>query len=208
MSQIYGMPKVHKVSLNGKMPFRPVTSQCGSFSSIVSHYINYYLQKLVKLVPSYVKNSSAVLKRLNILLMSNSYLLFTSDAKSMYTNIDPGKGLRTIRLYTENYADELQERFPKEIILRLLELVMTSNVFKFGETCWYQLIGTAMGTPCACAYATIFFEYFERTNLIPRFKNNLIFYVWFTDDIFGVWKETEENSTCFEKFKLSLTNQF
>ena len=84
---------------------------------------------------------------------------------------------------------------------------MTSNVFKFGKTFWHQLIGTAMGTPCACAYATIFFAYFERTNLIPRFEKNLIFYVRFIDDIFGVWEETEENPTCFEKFKINLNNQ-
>ena len=85
----------------------------------------------------------------------------------MYTNIDPGEGLRTIRLCIEAFADELQERFPKELLLRLLDLAMRSNVFKFGEMFWHQLIGTAMETPCACTYAAIFFACFERTNLIP-----------------------------------------
>ena len=80
MAQMYGMPKVHKEKTDGITPFRPVTSQCGSFASLVSKYLDYYLQKLVKLVPSYVKNSSEVLQRIRDLNLSNTYLLFTSDA--------------------------------------------------------------------------------------------------------------------------------
>ena len=188
MSQVYGMPNVHKLKGNRDrdIPFRPVISQCGSFSSIVSRYIDYYLQILVKLVPIYVKNSAAVLKHLLKLQMSNSYILFTSDAKSMYTNIDPGEGLQTIKSYIAKYANKLQEGFLKGLILELLEQLMTINVFKFGEFVWHQLIGTSIGTPCACAYATIFFAYFGRTNLIPRFEKHLSFYVRFIDDIFGV----------------------
>ena len=43
MSQVYGMPKVHKLkgNLDGDIPFRPVISQCSSFSCIVSRYIDY-----------------------------------------------------------------------------------------------------------------------------------------------------------------------
>ena len=48
---------------------------------------------------------------------------------------------------------------------------------KFGNTWRIQNIGTAMGTPCVCAYATIFFAYFERKNIIPLFAKNLILYV-------------------------------
>ena len=61
-----------------------------------------------------------------------------------------------------------------------------NNVFKFGDTFWLQLIGTAMGTPCDYAYATIFFAYFKRKNIFLRFKDNLILYVRFIDDILVV----------------------
>lgn len=209
MPQFYGMPKIHKMdsTTSTVIPFRPVTSQCGSYSALISHYLDYYLQKLVKLVPSYIPNSRAVLEQLNELDTTESYSIFTSDTKSMYTNIDPIEGLDTIRLYVEEYSSELREWFPKHLILRLLRLVMTSNVFKFGETFWIQLIGTAMGTPCACAYATIFFAYYERKNLLPQFKNNLILYVRFIDDILRVWRETHENPTNFHRFKTALNEQ-
>ena len=208
MPQFYGMPKIHNMKdSTSTVPFRPVTSQCGIYSALISRYLDYYLQKLVKLVPSYVPNSRAVLNKLRGLLIEEGYSLLTSDAKSMYTNMDPVEGLEAIRLYIEEFSCELKERFPKVLILRLLWLVMTNNVFKFGETFWLQLIGTAMGRPCACAYATIFFAYFERIHLFPRFKDNLILYVRFIDDILVVWKETNENPENFNHFRTALNEQ-
>ena len=64
---------------------------------------------------------------------------------------------------------------------------MTHNIFQFGDTFWAQQIGTAMGTPVACIYATIFFAWFEKTYILPKFKDNLLFYVRQIDDILGVW---------------------
>ena len=58
----------------------------------------------------------------------------------------------------------------------LLTLVMTKNGFKFGDTWWRQLAGTAMGTPCACIYATLFFSYFERTIILKKYKANILYY--------------------------------
>ena len=82
---------------------------------------------------------------------------------------------------------------------------MTMNIFKFVDTWWKQIIGTAMGTSCACVYATIFFAYYERTSLLPMFKDNLVVYVRYIDDIFLVWKETQNSP--FKNFTTSLNNQ-
>ena len=43
---------------------------------------------------------------------------------------------------------------------------MTRNVFQFGNRYFLQLTGTAMGTPCACVYATLYYSYWEETNLL------------------------------------------
>ena len=41
---------------------------------------------------------------------------------------------------------------------------------------------------------------------IPRFKNNLLFYVRFIDDIFGVWENPSPDSNDFNEFKQYLNS--
>jgi hypothetical protein len=40
---------------------------------------------------------------------------------------------------------------------------MRNNVFAFGSHYFKQCNGTAMGTPYACTYATIYYSYHEET---------------------------------------------
>ena len=83
---------------------------------------------------------------------------------------------------------------PKEFIIQLLELVIKYNIFKFGNTWWRQLIGTTMGTPCACAYAMLFFGLIERTEILPKYENRLKLYVRQIDDILILWKLSEDDT--------------
>ena len=165
--------------------FRPVNSNCGSLSSIASRYVDYYLQKLMKLAPGYISNSLQVIGRMDKLkqYLSDSVYITTSDAEAMYTNIDPEDGINTIEKYLDLYSHEYKGYIPKKLIIELLRLIMTKNVFQFGSTWWIQLIGTAMGTPCACAYATLYFAYHERTFLQVKYKDNLLLYSRYIDDI-------------------------
>ena len=88
MPQFYGMPKVHKKP-DPEIPFRPVTSQCGSFAAVISKVVDYYLQQMIVYVPSFVKNSRQVLQLLSDQKLRRGQKLFTSGAKSMFSNIDP-----------------------------------------------------------------------------------------------------------------------
>jgi hypothetical protein len=37
--------------------------------------------------------------------------------------------------------------------------------------------GTAMDTSCACSYATLYWAYFERKHILPKWSHSLLFYV-------------------------------
>ena len=180
----YGMPKVHKNKT--PVPLRPVVSQCVSFLAIPSTYLNFKLQPLKQNVQSYIKNSYNLILKLHKLgRVSRGARVFTSDATSMYTIINPAEGITTMEKYLKYFAPEILDK-ERKIILRLSRLVVSNCIFKFGNTFWHQLIGTAMGTPVACIYATLFFAYYERTILLRKYKKNLLLYVRQIDDIFSV----------------------
>jgi hypothetical protein len=104
-------------------------------------------------------------------------------------------------------SDRIPETFPTNLSLQILEIIMTNNIFSFGETFWLQLTGTAMGTPMACSYATITFGQHENSKILPKFNQHLIYYKRYIDDVFGVWKpSTSNNNEAWEQFKMELNN--
>ena len=126
----------------------------------------------------------------------------------MYTNIATKDGIDVIKKYLLQYANELdlEDTIPIELVCDLIELVMTNNVFKFGNTWWLQKHGTVMGTACACIYATLYFGYFKRQLLLPKYKNNLILYKRMIDDIVIIWLPTSTQNTEWESFIHDLNN--
>ena len=194
----YGMPKVHKTP----MKLWPVVSCINSFNSIFSTWLDFKMKTLLPLIPSYIKNSSDLIKELKSLNLPPSAKLFTADASSMYTNIDTTTGIQAIQHLFELYHDRIPTNFPREFFITTLELVMNNNIFSFGDTFWLQLQGTAMGTPAAPLYSIITYGVHENTRILPTFNENLVFYKRYIDDIIGIWIDSPHNS--WEDFKTQL----
>ena len=200
----YGMHKVHKKKV--PVPLRPVFSQCGSLLAVASTYLDYCLQPPKHDVSSYIKKSySLILKLQHLHRVLPGARVFTSDAVSMYTNIDPKEGIVTVVKYMKYFAPFINPE-DRQIIIKLLRLAMTNCIYKFGSTYWQQMIGTAMGTPVACIYAILFFAYFKRTILLRKYKKNLLLYVCQIDDIFGIWADDPNNLNDWGDFKNDLNN--
>jgi hypothetical protein len=201
--QFYGMPKVHKNKI--PVPLRPVISQCGSLSAVISTFIDYKLQPFTQKVPSYIKNSTSLLNQIDKLpTLPKQARIFTSDATSMYTNIDPDEGIEVLKCYLNEYNKEIKETVNVQFICKLLEIVMRNNIFQFGSTWWLQEVGTAMGTPCACIYATLFFAWFERQKILTKYKSNFLFYRRQIDDIFGIWVDDSRFPNRWKEFNEDL----
>jgi len=75
--------------------------------------------------------------------------------------------------------------------------VLKHNVFTFGDTTWLQKFGTAMGTPCACTVATVYYGYHEWTVLLPKYENDMKAFSRFIDDGLGVWLATQQQYQLF-----------
>ena len=199
--------KVHKTPLKS----RPIVSCSGSLLYALGVWVDHKLQIVAQKQRSYFKNSYA-LKQMLLELgpLPPHAKLFTADAVSMYTNIPTSKALARISLYlSRNYFRDV----PVRELMAALRLVMENNLFKFGDTHWLQLSGTAMGTPPAPPYATLYFAILEDT-LIPSYSqrngNCLVLYKRFIDDVFGIWVPSDPTAhdATWERFKSALNDDW
>jgi hypothetical protein len=106
------------------------------------------------------------------------------DAVSMYTNIDTDHALDTIGHFLR--TNKMARGLPAKAILSALNLIMRWNIFKFGDMLWKQLSGTAMGTPPACVYATLYFAIHELA-MPTHLQDCLTCYKRYIDGGIGIW---------------------
>jgi len=91
----YGLPKVHKTPVTLHL----VVSSVNSFMALFSNWLDYRMKQLLPLVRSYTKNSFDIIQDLKQLDIPNKALLFSADAKSMYTNINSDIGIQSIQAF-------------------------------------------------------------------------------------------------------------
>jgi len=92
----------------------------------------------------------------------------------------------------ETYPHETPDTIDSIILLQALELVLKRNAFAFGDTTWLQKSETAMGMPCACTVAVVYYSYHEQIVLLSEYGNDMKAFSWFIDDGLGVWLATQQ----------------
>ena len=176
------MAKVHKTP----WAVRPIVSVSGSTTHGLGRWLDQQLKPIVQKLPSYISSSFELKKRLQRTKFTPSRVsMFTCDAVSMYTNIDTDHALEKIAVFLR--TSPLCRGCPANEIIKGLRIIMRNNVFKFGNTFWLQQDGTAMGTPPAPDYATLYFGIHE-LEIGPTFAHSLIAYFRYIDDCIGLWK--------------------
>lgn len=196
----YATMKVHKQPLKT----RPIVSCSGSLLEALGIWVDDKLQKAARAQQSYFKSTFDLKEELSALKLSPRCLLFTADAESMYTNIPTDRALLFIG---QHLRHECFPNIPVEALMEALTLVMKHNIFTFGDTTWKQLTGTAMGTPPAPPWATLYYALLEN-DFLPHFEQNLILYRRFIDDVFGIWRITDDatNNAMWNSFKCAMNN--
>lgn len=179
----YLLAKVHKTP----WATRPIVSASGSAIYGLSKWVDTELQKVLRFVPYTLKCSTDLVNILsNMHDLPRNFKLFSADASSMYTNINTVHALPMIKEFFDQSPDIISRAaVDPNAILNGLRIVMENNIFKFGDTYWWQISGTAMGTPCAPSYATLYFAIHEMKH-VPQITN-IKYYVRYLDDILGIW---------------------
>ena len=99
--QFYISPKMHKEG----NPGRPVVSSIYFHTANISKYVDHHLQPIVKQIPSYVKDTSDFINKINAVnsVPKNSYLV-TMDVRSLYTNTPNVEGISAVKRAFNNYS--------------------------------------------------------------------------------------------------------
>ena len=167
-------------------PSRPIVSACNSSTDNISKYIDYVFKPLMQSLSSYVKDTTNFIQKLKSFKLSqaNSHLV-TLDMSSLYTNIPHNDCLDACRHFLTGDTCT-RNQLPIDCSLSLIRLILENNHFQFNNDNYLQKMGTAMGSPMAPAYASLFMGKLEQDFLKNR---SLVPSIWlrFLNDIFMVW---------------------
>ncbi len=201
LSKFYCLPKIHKPNCPG----RPIINSIDSLTSHISQYVDFHIGSLVPLIPSYVKDTTDFLSKLESLNSQYSFdsntLLVTVDVKSLYTNIPHNESVTAASNFLNTNAPSYYP--PTSFICTLIKFVLSHNYFEFNDQLFLQCHGLAMGTKMAPNLANIFMDNFERLFLSQSSLSPVVWYR-FIDDIFMIWSHGRDSLDNF----LSTLNSF
>ena len=154
-ARFYFLPKIHKPIVKG----RPIISGNNCPTESISAFVDEHLKPFVKQVPSYVRDTTDFIKKVEGFHSNRDYYLVTMDVTSLYTNIPNHEGITAV------YRTLLQKGYQGQVelnsIIQLLKFVLHMNNFTFNGEEFLQVGGTAMGTRLAPSYANLFMGYLE-----------------------------------------------
>ena len=207
ISRFYLTIKIHKAPIT----VRPIVSSVGCFTYYISKYLDSILQRVLKTLPSYLRNTNDLILFLESQCptLPNGYVLYTADIKDMYPSININDGLQLLKeaILQFNTKQNEHNKIDCQFIIDLAEFVLKNNFFIFGSnTYWLQMSGTAMGTPLAVTFACIYINQLEQLTIKTLKDNGILFneiclyYRRYIDDIFAIFTSEEAASQFLDTF--------
>ena len=188
-ARFYLTLKAHKLKpgqMVDHLKSHPIISCPSSLLHGLGIWVDHKLQEVVQKTTSCFKNTLELKKQLLELHLPPNACLFTADTMSMYTNIPTYTALNLIGKYLTQHQQKCNGDYPHDAVRVGLCLIMTLNIFTIGDLTFKQLNGTAMGTPLAPPYATIYYGIHEE-KFPPHHSQHIIYYQRFIDDVIGIW---------------------
>ena len=196
--RFYGLVKNQKTIPEGEKipPLRPVVSGSGSNTEMISWLVDQEAKHMVPKLDSYWQDTPHALRDLEEENkrgpQPENAILVTADVVGLYTNIPQEQGMQVFKEALNSSRFRPEPKLPTEFLMTLLMFVLTCNLFIFDSTFWLQVYGTAMGTRVAPTFACIFMGWLE-TGMLAAWAGTAV-HLWrrFIDDIFFIWKGSEE----------------
>ena len=201
-----GLPKIAKLDENqdslhyklSNLKVRPISSNSNYPTSALSQVIDHLLQPLVRQIPSFIKNTTDFIIKLDtvIIPVNQPVCIFAFDIASLYPNIPIVEAITTIEQSLFEQLPDPNDRLWLKAILEAMLFVLLNTYVEFNDLIFQQICGTAMGTSLAVAFACLYVAALEfKWQRNPK----LIFYSRFIDDGCGIYAGTIAETTAFLK---------
>ena len=176
----YLLPKIHKQN----NPGRPIVSQINGPTSKISQFVDVHLKSSAQTTKSYIKDTTDFLYKLSQIgeIPENS-LLVTIDITSLYTNIPHADGIKAARKALNSRRDK---SIPTDVIIKMIEIILTKNAFHFNGKTFIQKLGTTMGSKMSVNYSILTIDDIETSFLETQVRLPLV-WLRYIDDIFNIW---------------------
>ena len=183
----FGNVKTHKKD----NPVRLITSCCGTAIENLSAFTEFYLKPLASGLPSFVRDTTDLLNRIDRLNRSgplpDSTILVSWDVVGMFPNIDNNLGLTAVKKALNTRTTKIPST---KCILDAVKICLESNNSQFRNNSYLQCHGTAMGPKNACSYADLAMGEIDKLAKLGDIKP---FCWWrYRDDILDFWTLGEE----------------
>ena len=170
--------KIHKTPWTTQ----PIFSVVGKILHAPAVWVANHLQVISRHKASFISSPARFKEYLLQHTLPPNTVLSTADATAYCTNIPNIQNLREISAYIRRKI-RLFAHLLIGAIISTLNIIIKNHAFTFGDMNWFQKSGTAMCTPPACEYATIFYAIHE-DKFVQQFKE-LSIYKRYIDDMFG-----------------------
>lgn len=183
-AKFYILPKIHKSPIAA----RPIVSNVNYITRQASKWLDFTLQPILPLIPTYIKDSKDIICDLETLQLPTHFILMSADINSLYPSIPIELGLTALYETLNNLPIRTKSLLGLttskiKLILDLSAWVLNKMYITYNDNYYLQIKGTAMGTPFAVAYSCIFLHHHEQS-ILASLKFKPLYFKRFIDDIF------------------------
>ncbi|XP_023223882.1 uncharacterized protein LOC111625086 [Centruroides sculpturatus] len=191
--RLFAFAKLHK---DGKQ-LRPVVEKSRSPTILIERMLNSFATSTIEEYPCTVSNPVQLIHRLNALDSLDGVYFTVCDFESMFPSIRIEPCFSELRDFLIRNINDSSEHLSD--ILELAHLICHSSFFVFEGDTFLQSRGVPMGSPISGTLCELVVRRLEQ-QVLPGFKDDIILYARYVDDVFIVWKRKPDLAAFIETF--------